>query len=260
MLATRIIPVILIDKGRLVHSEGFKHPHVIHYEAAHFIETLNRWSVDEIIVLDVNRHNSFDSDFLEYIKKISRCCFVPLTVGGYIDSLNYARQIISVGADKVCINSLFYKNPEVALSISQHFGKQSVVASLDVRKEGDEYRIYVDQGRQRLDISLDKWILHIEKNGAGELLVNSIDRDGQRNGYDLELLKQIKIYTHLPIIAVGGAETIDHMYDGFHAGADALAAANMFHYKEHVARKIKKGLRDKGITVRDEPFQKIINV
>lgn len=260
MLATRIIPVILIDNGRLVHSEGFKHPHVIHYEASHFIETLNRWSVDEIIVLDVNRNNKADSCFLEYIKKISKCCFVPLTVGGYIKNLDYARQIILSGADKVCINSMFYRNPKVVLSISQHFGKQSVVASLDVRKEDNEYRVYVDQGKERIELSLEKWILHVESMGAGELLINSIDRDGQRNGYDLELIENVKNFTQLPIIAVGGAETVEHMYGGLQAGADALAAANVFHYKEHVAKKIKKGLREKGVTIRDESFQKIINI
>lgn len=259
MLAVRLIPVILVNEGRIIHSEQFNHPHVIHYDPSHFIETLNRWAVDEIIFIDVTRGGHPDPKFIKYVEKLSSYCFVPLTVGGYIRDLSYAKELIKSGADKVCLNSLFELDPDKALSISMHFGRQCVVASIDVKEQGEDYCVYTLAGKQKNKNQLQQWVEHVEKFGAGEILINSIDRDGMQVGYDLNLIKIIKKSTNLPVIAVGGADQCKHLFEGWDAGADALAAANVFHYKEHVAKKLKNCLSEKKVPVRIENFQNIIN-
>jgi imidazole glycerol-phosphate synthase subunit HisF len=251
MLKHRLIAVIIIRDGQVVQSEKFKHTNVIHYDAFHAVEAFNNWSVDEIILLNVSKSHSSQEEFLEIVKHVSKTCFVPLAVGGYIDSVAYGSSLIFSGADKLIINTLWKADIETVRELSGKFGRQCIVASIDVKMNNKNVKeVYVNRGSENTGKSAVQWAIFCEKNGAGEVFFNSIDHDGNRKGYDIESINEISKKVKIPIIAFGGVFSWKHMLEGLNAGADAVAAANIFHYKEMATKQAKKYLLRQNIKIR----------
>ena len=252
MTKKRIVAVIIVRDGRVVQSEKFKHTNVIHYDAIHAIDAFSKWDVDEIVLLNVSKNKSTQADFIELVRHVSKRCFVPLTVGGFIDTVVYGEQLIKNGADKLVINTAFYSQPYVPAQLSAIFGRQCIVASIDVNFDAqrNEHQVLTHQGKNIIGEYLRDWIGHVHKCGAGELFLNNVDFDGNRQGYDLEMLKIARAVTKMPIIMFGGAALEKHFAAGLDYGADAVAAANIFHYKEMATRKIKRYLARSKYNVR----------
>jgi cyclase len=252
MTKLRVIAVIIIRDGCVVQSEQFKHKHVIHSDAIHAVEMFSSWDIDEIVLLNVSKERESREQFASILTAVSKKCFVPLSVGGFVDSVDYATFLISNGADRLVINTAFYDSPELPNTIAYRYGKQCVIASIDVKTFHNERRVFVDRGRLDTGCLLDKWALHCVENGAGEIFINNIQYDGGRLGYDLESIDIVKHVTNLPIIVFGGASLDDHFLEGFKRGAAAVAAANIFHYKEMATKRVKRHLLSQGLNVREQ--------
>jgi cyclase len=253
MLKHRVIAVIIIRDGNVVQSEKFNHTNVIHYDAYHAVEAFNSWLADEIILLNVSKKKSSQKKFLEIVKHVSKTCFVPLSVGGFIDSLGYGSSLISSGADKLIINTLWKTDLDTVRLLSTQFGSQCIVASIDIKtnKLNQKKEVHVDRGSKNIGTDPISWSKYCEKNGAGEIFFNNIDHDGNRKGYDLETLSEISKNISIPLIAFGGVFEWKHLLDGIKAGANAVAAANIFHYKELAMQHAKKFLQDNNIPIRN---------
>lgn len=260
MLKKRLVAVIIVRDGQVVQSVQFKHTNVIHYDAIHAIETFNRWSIDEIVLLNVSRsddHFGNVSDkgkqqFLEIVDKVSETCFVPMTVGGWITDEAYASDLIQRGADKLVVNTIVEDDPELLTRLSNRFGKQCLVASIDFRKTDQGELVFVDRGARNTGQSPINWAIYAASLGAGEILLNCVEHDGKRKGYDCKVLKAICEAVNIPVIAFGGVFRWKHFVEGIDAGADAVAAANIFHYTEHSTKHAKRFMSDQGVLVRKE--------
>ena len=253
MLKTRLIAVLILRDGQVVQSVRFKHTNVIHYDAVHAIDTFNRWSVDEIVMLNVDRSADGRGRFAEVVSAISRHCFVPLAAGGWITDDAYAQQLLRSGADKLVLNSAFLHQPDLVTRLSETYGAQCIVASIDfARNEDGRPEAMIDRGREATGLGPAEAAARAVGLGAGEILFNSIDHDGARRGYDLDSLAQVCSAVSVPVIAFGGVFTWSHLVDGLNAGANAVAAANIFHYTEHSTKKAKAHLAKAGIPVRQE--------
>ncbi len=253
MLKKRLIAVLILRDGQVVQSIRFKHTNVIHYDPVHAMEAFNKWSVDEIVLLNVSRHADSRAAFAQAVEHVSRHCFVPLAVGGWISDAAYARELLSRGADKLVLNTAFADDPELVRTLSRRFGRQCIVASSDVKRdEADAARVAVDRGGRVMAEDAVSWALRAQELGAGEIFFNSIDHDGARKGYDLETIRAVTAAVDVPLIAFGGVFTWSHLLAGIEAGADAVAAANIFHYTEQATRKAKTFLANAGVPVRSE--------
>jgi len=252
MLKQRLIAVILVRDGRVVQSVKFKHTNVIHYDAIHAIESFNRWAIDEIVVLNVSKEKESKEKFLEVINKISNECFVPLCVGGWVEDMEYARALLSNGADKFTVNTEAFNNPDFISTLAKKFGSQCVVVSIDSKKDedGNEF-VAINRGRDITETSTFDWAKKAEKYGAGELFVNSIDHDGNRKGYNLDLIDNVAKSANVPVIAMGGVLQWKHLVEGVNQTAcSAVAAANIFHYTEHSTKKAKQALLNEELNFR----------
>jgi len=253
MLKKRLIAVLILRDGQVVQSVRFKHTNVIHYDPVHAVECFNKWAVDEIIMLNVSPEAESRQGFLNAVGRISGECFVPLSAGGWITDGDYARALLSNGADKLVVNTLLADDPDLVTALSRRFGRQCIVASMDVKRgEPDDIQVMVDRGRRATGMAPVAWAQRAEALGAGEIFFNSMDHDGARKGYDLETLGAVCQAVSVPVIAFGGVFTWNHLVDGLKAGADAVAVANQFHYTEHSTRKAKRHLVQSGIAVRKE--------
>lgn len=251
MLKKRFIAVLIILDGKVVQSVNFRHTNVIHYDPIHAIEALNKWSVDEIVLLNVSKEESSQNNFLNDLKRISENCFVPVSAGGWITNHDYAKNLLRSGADKLVVNSSFYSNPIFTMELSAIHGKQCIVGSMDIKKnENGEPTVWTDRGRLDTKINPIEWAKHLVKHGAGEIFFNSIDHDGARKGYDHQTIKKISSNVTIPVIAFGGIFRWPQLIEGYNAGADGLAVANQLHYTEHAARKAKSFLYGSGIPIR----------
>lgn len=253
MLKHRVIAVIIVRDGKVVQSVQFKHTNVIHYDAYHAIEAFNRWAVDEILVLNVSKQSESQKQFLDVIGHVSETCFVPLAAGGWIDSEQYGADLIKNGADKLVINTIAHTNPQLVKTLSNRFGAQCIVGSIDVRRDevGNVY-VSVDRATEIVKKSPEEWAQHMVELGVGEIFLNSVSHDGNRKGYDIESLKNVVRVVSVPVIIFGGVFMWKHMEEGLLAGADAVAAANIFHYKEHATKQAKRYLATKGFPIRAE--------
>ena len=257
MLKNRLIPNIILDKGHIVQSVNFKHTNVIG-NAITAVDFFNSWAVDEIIILDVSTTSDHKQQFHRIVDGVSKRCFIPLTVGGWITTVEEIRQFLKEGADKVAINTAAVENPEFIKEASRIFGSQCIVVSVDVRKNADKYEVFIDRGRKPTGLDPIKWAKEIENLGAGEILLTSIDHEGGRKGYDLELLKEVTSSISIPVIAFGGVGEWQHLVDGIKIGkADAVSAANIFHYTEHSTNRAKEYMINAGLNVREPQFYKI---
>lgn len=253
MLKKRLISVLILNDGKVVQTVRFKHTNIIHSDAVHAMEAFNKWAVDEIVVLNVSKDRGSRYEFSKVVNRISSKCFVPLSVGGWIDDMTYAQKLLRSGADKLVLNTALFDQPELIKKLSQRYGRQCIVISIDVKRE-DQGKVfaYVDRGRKTSNILATEWALKAEEYGAGEIFFNSIDHDGARKGYDLATLKVICSLVDIPVIAFGGVFTWEHLVQGIQNGADAVAAANIFHYTEQSTKKAKIYLANAGIPVRYE--------
>ncbi|MFN3315802.1 MAG: imidazole glycerol phosphate synthase subunit HisF [Raineya sp.] len=233
MLKRRIIAVLTVKDDIVVQSIGFqKYLPIGKPEIA--VEFLNKWGIDEIAYNDISATAKGKKPNFELIKKVAKKCFVPLAVGGGISSLDDVKKLTQSGADKVIVNNLLLQNPNAVKSIAENFGSQCLIASLDIKKEGQTYKPYHYLTRMYLPYTLQEWIRKIQDMGAGELLVNSIDKDGSYQGFEIEAFKIIQNLTSIPIIALGGAKNARSFIELFEkTQVDAGAAGNFFHFTEH---------------------------
>lgn len=261
MKKKRIIPVILIRNGFLVQSKNFYNYQNLG-NPIKAVQRLSEWGSDELIYLDITRDNKYDikrddlkyknnHNFLEIIKKAAKFTFMPMTVGGLIKNLKDVEIRLKIGADKISINSAVLKSPNLIKTIAKEFGSQCLVVSIDVKFENNAFEVYSNGGTNKSNIKLKEWLKIVCDNGAGEILLNSIDRDGSKKGYDFKLLKEAKKFSKVPVIICGGVGEWSHFYDAFKkSDIDAVAAANIFHYNDQSLYLAKKFLYEKKINVR----------
>ncbi len=250
MLKTRLIPCIITRDEMVVQSFNFKRYLPIgNIKTA--IEFFVKWDVDEIIVLDITASKEGRSPNLELIDWASSECFVPLTVGGGIRNSNDIKGLINSGADKVCINSIVRENPEIINESSEIFGSQCITVSIDVIFDGNEHFIYDYQTNKTINVSLEEFILDIQDRGCGEIFLNSVDRDGLRIGYDIDVLKRVTDAVKIPVIACGGVGTSFHFSEAvLKAKCSAVSAANIFQHTEHSTIAAKAMLIKDGLNIR----------
>ncbi len=250
MLKNRIIPCLDVKNGRVVKGINF----VDLKDAGDPVEQAQIYSdggADEICFLDITASNENRDIIYDVVEKTSKKCFVPLTVGGGIRSVEDINKLLNCGADKVSINTAAVENSKVVLNSSKKFGSQCIVVAIDAKKNGDNWEVFTHGGRNNSKINVVEYAKEMEENGAGELLVTSMDRDGTQIGYDIELLSKISTQVNIPVIASGGVGNLDHLVDGIKLGkASAVLAASIFHYGKHSIKEAKDYLDSKGIPVR----------
>lgn len=255
MLKHRLIPNIIVNDGYVVQSRNFKHTNVVGY-AITAVDFFNNWAVDEIIILDVSRKIDNREKFHKIIQNVSNRSFVPMTVGGWIKNVEEINQFLKEGADKISINTEAVNNPNFIEEASKIFGSQCIVISIDVKKnQTGEYEVFIDRGRKSTGLNPIDWAKKVEILGAGEILLTSIDKDGSKDGYDLELVRSVSENVSIPVIAFGGVGKWQDFVDGINIGhADAVSAANIFHYTQHSTFNAKKYLIESGLDVRIPEF------
>ncbi|MBI2113116.1 MAG: imidazole glycerol phosphate synthase subunit HisF [Candidatus Wildermuthbacteria bacterium] len=257
MLKKRLIACLLWNNGYIVQSIGFRHTNSVG-NAITAVDFFHTWAIDEIIILDVSRDDAKKENFFGIIQELSSRLFIPLTVGGKIKDTETMRRLFRMGADKIAINTEAVKNPLLIGQAAAMFGNQAVVVSIDVKFENGEYEVYVAQGKERAGLDPVEWAKEAEKKGAGEIFLTSIDRDGSRKGYDLDITKSVSESVNIPVIASGGVGEWQHLVDGIVLGkADAVSAANIFHYFEQSTKKAKEYMLAKGIDIRKPVFYTI---
>ena len=250
MLKNRIIPCLDVKNGRVVKGINF----VDLKDAGDPVEQAKIYSdggADEICFLDITASNENRNTIYNVVEKTSKKCFVPLTVGGGVRSIDDINKLLNCGADKVSINTAAVQNSEVVVESSKKFGSQCIVVAIDAKKNGDRWEIFTHGGRNNSEINAIEFAKKMEDSGAGELLVTSMDRDGTQVGYDIELMSKISLEANIPVIASGGVGNLDHLVDGIKLGnASAVLAASIFHYGKHSVKEAKEYLDSKGIPVR----------
>jgi len=251
MLKVRVIPTLLWKQFGLVKGVGFDSWRRVG-PVLPAVKVYNQREVDELILVDIIAHQSLDELDIESIDDFSQDCFVPFTVGGGIVRIEQVQKLLRAGADKVCVNTAAYTNPELISEISKRYGAQCVVASIDVRQNlGGGWQCYSEAGKQHTGREVCTWAREVESRGAGEILITSVERDGTFQGYDLALIESVVNAVNIPVIASGGAGNYQHMVDAVkQAGASAVAAASMFHFTEQTPSGAKAAMQVAGIPVR----------
>jgi len=253
LIKKRIIPVLLILNNKLVKTKNFDKPLNVG-SLFNSAKVYNNSDADELIILNIDRQEDKNIDvLLSNIKQITKYCFMPLSFGGGIKNLNDADRLISNGADKVILNSICYKNYNLISEISRKFGKQSVIISIDAKfnKAKNIYNLYSDNGKIRENILLESHLKKIKEAGAGEVFINSIDNDGMKVGYDLNLVKNVKNNSNLPIIACGGAGNFNHIKDLFlKTNISAAACGSLFNFGDNNPIRAKAFLQNYDIKFR----------
>lgn len=250
-LAKRIIPCLDVDNGRVVKGTNF----VNIRDAGDPVETARRYNdegADEITFLDITATSDARDTTLHMVEKVAGEIFIPLTVGGGVRTLQDIRNLLNAGADKVAINSAAVKNPEFVQEAAAHFGNQCIVVAIDAKQTAPgQWRIFTHGGRRETELDAVLWAKKMADDGAGELLVTSMDRDGTKSGFDNALLREITCRVNVPVIASGGVGTLDHLIEGItQGGCDAVLAASIFHFGTYSIAEAKAHLAAHGIPVR----------
>jgi imidazole glycerol-phosphate synthase subunit HisF len=261
MLKTRLIPVLLLQNGLLVRSERFELHQVIG-NPIYEVQRFNEWNVDELIYLDITHGDDYDlrredhktrglSGPLDILDAVSETCFMPLTWGGRIRTIDDMRERFRRGADKITLNTQAIREPALVTRGSEVFGSQAIVVCIDVlrRPEGGR-EVLIHGGRESTGLAPEMWAREVERLGAGEILLQSIDRDGTGRGYDLDLIASVADTVTIPVIALGGVGQYEQYAAAVDAGASAVAAANIWHFKELSDRGGKRALARAGVDVR----------
>ena len=249
-MKVRIIPCLDVDRGRVVKGINF----VDLVDAGDPVEQAKVYSkngADEITFLDITATHEKRNPMVDIIEKTAYQCFVPLTVGGGVRELSDMDKFLSVGADKVSINSAAIKNPRLIMEGAKKFGNQCIVVAIDAKKIKNTWKVFINGGRINTNIDAITWAKKAEDLGAGEILLTSMDRDGTKEGFDINLTKKISESVNIPVIASGGVGTLDHFVDGVKKGkASALLAASVFHFGKFSINEVKKHLILNDIDVR----------
>jgi imidazole glycerol-phosphate synthase subunit HisF len=249
-LARRIIPCLDVDAGRVVKGIEFAGLRDMG-DPSELAWRYNREGADEVVVLDISASVEGRVTFLETIRRVAAQLNIPLTAGGGIRKMADGHAVLRAGADKVTVNTAAIERPELISELSQQFGAQAVVLSLDVKRKGSSWEAYTRGGRQASGRDAAEWAVEAVSRGAGEILVTSIDKDGTRSGFDCELTAKIAATVSVPVIASGGASTFDDFREVFTAGcADAALAASIFHEETHSIMSLKKFLSERGVPIR----------
>jgi cyclase len=250
MLLRRVIPCLDVDKGRVVKGVEF----VNLRDAGDPVELAVRYQeegADEIVFLDITASHEKRETAALLARRCADDVFIPFTIGGGVRSVADAQAVLDAGADKVSVNSAAVARPELLSEMAEVFGSQCVVLAIDARREGAGYGVYVDGGRKAVGRDAIEWARDGGERGAGEILLTSMDRDGTEDGYELELTRAVADAVDVPVIASGGAGSLDHLVDAVErGGADAVLCASIFHYGRHTVREAKERMRDAGIPVR----------
>jgi len=254
-LALRVIPCLDVDAGRVVKGVNFENLR----DAGDPVELARRYDAegaDEVTFLDVSASLGGRDTTLDVVRRTAEEVFVPLTVGGGVRSTDDVDRLLRSGADKVGVNTAAIARPEVISEIAQRFGSQVLVISIDARRvTGDVrtesgYEVTTHGGKRGTGIDAVAWAVRAAELGAGEVLLNSMDADGTEDGFDLEMIRDVRGVVHVPLIASGGAGTVEHFVEAARAGADAVLAASVFHFGQLTVRDVKDGLAAAGVTVR----------
>ena len=254
MLKKRIVASLTVKNGMVVQSIGFnKYLPIGRVDIS--VEFLNKWGIDEIVLLDIDATNQNRNPNFNMVTEASKKSFVPLTVGGGIKNLEDIRRLIHFGADKISINKVALTSPKIIKEASEVFGNQCIVVSIDVRKNKNRYEVYSDNGKNPTGLNPVKWAKEAEKLGAGEILLNSIDRDGLKLGYDLSIIKRVANSVSIPVICAGGAGHPKHFLKVFmKTKAMAAAPPNFFHFTEHSPIVVKSYLLKNGADARLDTY------
>jgi len=262
MVKKRLIPCLFLKNGHLVRSEKFSY-HQLLGNPVHQVERINEWAADELIYIDISDDEHYDlrrddqkiksmSNIYDIIETVSKTCFVPLTFGGNIKTLEDIRERTKRGADKVVITTAAFENPSFITASAKAFGRQCIVVGIDVKKREDgAYEVYVGHGKKATGLDPVTWAKKVQELGAGEIFLNSIDRDGTGEGYDIALIQSVVGAVHIPVIACGGVGIFEHFIEGIQDGhASAVAAGNIFNFTENSVIRAKKTLLSVGVDIR----------
>lgn len=250
MLAKRIIPCLDVKDGRVVKGTQF----VDLKDAGDPVEIAkiyDQQGADEIAFLDITASYEKRDILLDIVRRTAEEIFIPLTVGGGVRRLEDIRTLLKAGADKVSVNTAAVKDPQFVERAAKRFGSQCIVIAIDAKRNGDAWEVFTHGGRVPTGLDALLWAKKMEDLGAGEILLTSMDRDGTKDGYDIDLTRRISEQVSIPVIASGGVGTLDHLYEGLaHGKASAVLAASIFHYREFSISQVKSFLKEKGVTVR----------
>ena len=250
MYAKRIIPCLDVNNGRV--DKGVNFVNLI--DAGDPVETAkayNKAGADELVFLDITASSDNRGTVIDMVERVASEVFIPFTVGGGIRTVENFREILNAGADKVSVNSSAIKNPSLITEAAMKFGSQCVVCAIDAKRNGESWDVYLNGGRVNTGLDAIEWAKKAVELGAGEILLTSMDCDGTKAGYDIELTRKISESVEVPVIASGGAGKMEHFYDAFEkAKADAVLAASLFHFNEIKIKDLKDYLKNKGISVR----------
>ena len=252
MLAKRIIPCLDVHNGRVVKGVNFVDL-VDAGDPVAIAKAYDEAGADEIVFLDITASSDARETVVDMVRKVAANVFIPFTVGGGIRTVDDFKALLREGADKISINSSAINRPELVKEAAEKFGSQCVVVAIDAKKraDGTGWNIYKNGGRIDVGIDAVEWAKKVEALGAGEILLTSMDGDGTKAGYDLELTRAISEAVSIPVIASGGAGTLEHFYEALTEGkADAALAASLFHFKELEIKEVKQYLRERGLSVR----------
>lgn len=261
MKKNRLIPVLLLRNGWLVQSKQFRRYQNLGNPIS-AVKRFSEWASDELIYLDITSDDSYDMrrddlghpnrhSIFEIIEDVSKVAYMPITVGGRIRTLQDIEKRLSLGADKVAINTVAIEDPQFVETAAKEFGSQCIVISIDVKRQDEAMLVMGRGGRQPTAYAPENWAKTVEQLGAGEILLNSVDRDGMKNGYDIELLNRVTKAIKIPVIACGGVGEWAHFAEALEkTGVDAVAAANIFHYSDQSIFLAKKYLSEQGLNVR----------
>ena len=250
MYCKRIIPCLDVKEGKVVKGVNF----VGLKEVGDPVELAQKYyeqGADELVFLDINASYENRDTMLDVVEKVSKVIFIPFTVGGGIRTIEDIKETLRAGADKVSLNSIIVKNPDLINEASKIYGSQCIVAAIDAKKHGDKWNVYINGGRVDTGKDVIEWIKEVQKRGAGEILLTSMDADGTKDGYDIELLKAANSVCKVPLIASGGCGSLDDFVRVFKEDvADAALAASLFHYGTLSVKQVKETLKENGIDVR----------
>jgi cyclase len=250
MLTKRIIPCLDVKDGRVVKGTNFLELR----DAGDPVENAKAYEeqmADELCFLDITASHEKRKTIIDVVERVAHEVFMPLTVGGGIKNIEDIRETLRAGADKITVNTTAVEKPELVRESSEIFGSQCICVAIDAKRRGDGFEVYTYGGRKPTGIDAIAWAKRVEELGAGEILLTSMDRDGTKIGFDIELTRAIAESVQIPVIASGGVGTLEHLYDGLVEGkADAVLAASIFHYREFTVIDAKKYLQQRGVNVR----------
>lgn len=249
MLAKRIIPCLDVDKGRVVKGKKFQNIQDVD-DPVKLGKRYSDEGADELVFYDITASNENRDIFIHIVSDIAENINIPFTIGGGIRTAEDFRKVLLAGADKVSVNSAAVQNPQLISDAAKRFGRQCVVISVDAKRSGKGWEVFINGGRKNTGIDAIEWAVRAEELGAGEICINSIDSDGIKDGFDLALIQKLNSVLTIPIIASGGAGTIEHFYDVLECGADAALAASVFHYDEIKINALKDFLYRKQLPIR----------